>query len=56
MMPDPFNDARPSTIMYVWSHINCSRSSVDQPGKVPNPARGQLNSRKDEYFSVRARA
>ena len=29
--------------------------SMDQPGKVANPARGQLN-RKNEYFPVRVRA
>ena len=29
--------------MSVWSHIYCSES-MDQPGKVANPARGQLLS------------
>ena len=29
--------------------------SMDQPGKVASPARGQLN-RKNEYFPVRVRA
>ena len=29
--------------------------SMDQPGKVANPARGQLN-RENEYFPVRVRA
>ena len=29
--------------------------SMDQPGKVANPARGQLN-RENEYFAVRVRA
>ena len=29
-------------VMYVWSHIVYSKS-MDQPGKVVNPARGQLN-------------
>ena len=29
--------------------------SMDQPGKVASPARGQLN-RKDEYLPVRVRA
>ena len=29
--------------------------SMDQPGKVTSPARGQLN-RKNEYFPVRVRA
>ena len=28
---------------------------MDQPGKVANPVRGQLN-RENEYFPVRARA
>ena len=34
-------------IMYVWSHIYSK--SIDQPGKVANPARGPLN-RENEYF------
>ena len=33
--------------MYVWSHIWQNR--MDQPGKVANPVRGQLN-RENEYF------
>ena len=41
--------------MYVWSHILYSNKSMDQPGKVPNPARGQLN-RENEYSPVRVRA
>ena len=32
-----------------------SKKSMDQPGKVANPARGQLN-RENEYFPVRVRA
>ena len=32
----------------------CSKS-IDQPGKVANPARGQVK-RENEYFSVRVRA
>ena len=40
--------------MYVWSHIYCNKS-MDQPGKVANPARSQLN-RENEYFPVRGRA
>ena len=35
--------------------IYSKKSSIDQPGKVANPARGQLN-RKKEYFTVRVRA
>ena len=31
--------------MYVWSHIIYSKS-MDQPGKVASPARGQLNRKK----------
>ena len=38
--------------MHVWSHIYSKR--MDQPGKVANPARGQLN-RENEYFSVGVR-
>ena len=37
----------------VWSHIYSK--SMDQPGKVASPARGQLN-RKNEYFPVRVRS
>ena len=36
------------------SHIVHSKS-MDQPGKVANPARGQLN-RENEYFPVRVGA
>ena len=36
-------------------NIIYSRKSMDQPGKVANPARGQLN-RENEYFPVRVRA
>ena len=39
--------------MYVWSHIYSK--SMDQPGKVANPALCQLN-RENEYFPVRVRA
>ena len=39
--------------VYVWSHSNSK--SMDQPGKVASPARGQLNS-KNEYFPVRVGA
>ena len=38
-------------IQYVWQ----SQQSMDQPGKVANPARGQLN-RKNEYSPVPVRA
>ena len=31
--------------VYVWSHIHCSKS-VEQPGKVANLARSQLNREK----------
>ena len=37
--------------MYVHT---CSKS-MDEPGKVASPARGQLN-RENEYFPVRVRA
>ena len=30
--------------------------SMDQPGKVANPARGQLIREENEYFPVRVRA
>ena len=35
--------------------VTYSKRSMDQPGKVANPARGQLN-REDEYLPVRIRA
>ena len=35
-----------------WPHIYSSKS-IDQPGKVANPARGQLN-RENEYFPDRS--
>ena len=34
---------------------NTFSKSMDQPGKVANPARGQLN-RENHYFPVRVRA
>ena len=30
----------------VWSHIYIYSKNMDQPGKVANPARGQLNREK----------
>ena len=35
-------------------YYNTHRESIDQPGKVANPARGQLN-RENEYFPVPVR-
>ena len=40
--------------MHVYMVITYSKGK-DQPGKVANPARGQLN-RESEYFPVRVRA
>ena len=37
------------------TYIHTYSKSVDQPGKVANPARGHLN-RENEYFPVRVRA
>ena len=41
--------------MYVCivSHMSCSKS-MDQPGKVASPTRGQLN-RKHDFFPVTVR-
>ena len=39
--------------MYVYGHTYSK--SMDQPGKVASPTRGQLN-RKNEYFPFRVRA
>ena len=41
--------------MYVCLYGHSYSKSMDQPGKVANPARGQLN-RENEYFPVRVRA
>ena len=43
--------------MYVnmYRHHIVYSKSMNQPGKVANPARGQLN-REDEYFPVPVRA
>ena len=47
----PQSDANPRLCMYGHTYSK----SMDQPGKVASPARGQLN-RKYEYFPVRVRA
>ena len=42
--------------MFVCTYYVCMyEDTMDQPGKVASPARGQLN-RKNEYFPVRVRA
>ena len=41
--------------MYECMYGHTYSKSMDQPGKVANPARGQLN-RENEYFLVRVRA
>ena len=41
--------------VYVCMYGPTYSKSMDQPGNVASPARGQLN-RKNEYFSVRVRA
>ena len=41
--------------VYVCMYRHTYSNSMDQPGKVASPARGQLN-RENEYFSVRVRA
>ena len=41
--------------VFMYSHTYMNSKSMDQPGKVASPARGQLN-RKNEYFPVRVRA
>ena len=38
-----------------WMYGHTYSKSMDQPGEVVNPARGQLN-RENEYFPVRVRA
>ena len=39
-------------VQYVCVVITYNNKNMDQPGKVANPARGQLN-RENEYFPVR---
>ena len=41
--------------MYVYIYNHHIQQSMDQPGKVANPARGQLN-RENEYSRVLVRA
>ena len=43
------------TVMYVCGYSQNFQQSMDQPGMVINPARGQLN-RENEYFPVPVRA
>ena len=42
-------------LLCIHCHTCNSKRSMDQPGKVANPARGHLN-RGNEYFPVRVRA
>ena len=42
-------------VLQSYGHTYSKKSKKDQPGKVANPARGQLN-RENEYFPVRVRA
>ena len=41
--------------MYVCTYGHTYSKTMDQPGKVANPARGQLN-RENQYFLVLVRA
>ena len=41
--------------IYIFMYGHTCSKSMDQPGKVANPARGPLN-RENEYFPVRVRA
>ena len=43
------------TVLYVCMYCHACGKSMDQSGKVANPARGQLN-RENEYFPVPVRA
>ena len=42
-------------MLKVCMHDDTHSKSMDQPGKVASPARGQLN-RENKYFPVRVRA
>ena len=44
------SEAYPYTVRCMYGHTYYSKS-MDQPGKVANPARGQLN-RENEHFPV----
>ena len=45
----------PTTLHHLVFYGHTYSKSMDQPGKVGNPARGRLN-RENEYFPVRVRA
>ena len=47
-----FNDSRLNVCMYGHTYSK----NMDQPGKVANPARGQLNREENEHFPVRVHA
>ena len=49
------NEIQTLEVHYVFMYGHTYSMSMDQPGKVASPARGQLN-RKNEYFPVRVRA
>ena len=54
--PGRFSPAFDGVCMHVCMYGHTySKSSMDQPGKVANPVRGQLN-RENSYFPVRVRA
>ena len=55
---DPYF-AESADLIYIhpcmYGHTSINSKSMDRPGEVANPARGQLNS-ENEYFPVRVRA
>ena len=51
-----FRRERARDCMYVCMYGHTCSKSMDQPGKVASPARGQLNRKKKENFPVRVRA
>ena len=51
----PHSSSIKYSILNWHDRLFMARRFEDQPGKVANPARGQLN-RENEYFSVRVRA
>ena len=52
IMPGYNFTAKCTYVRYMYGHTYSK--SMDQPGKVVNPARGQLN-RENQYFPVRVR-
>ena len=53
--PHYYNNTVLTVVVGMYGHHIYSSKSTEQPGKIVNPARGQLN-RGNEYFPVPVRA